>query len=566
MCRKIRISIKNIVTRLKPIIILTVTSLLFSCHSEYLSLDYSIHHGGCISADSSFAVFVLTTKAFRHATGISRFPDGGIPDYIMSDMAIYYLDMNERSLKKIVELKDFASFIGSSRSLWKTYLNISGDSVMYQVQPVTDWEKYEKWKEKFQKVYIYNISTKEITESAELAEVICPESQKFSIMDISRILKEIPLSEMGFVLKDIYPKTDGEYINETIYRKNNSELTRRAVVEQMISKMGKDEIAGLLKKMDEYKNSLEGLERSKYEMYSKDTYDRIKDLIRTLTDIIFYDNSYFDGDLNTCSYDQTIFLKLPKQEKITVNIFPGNGKSEEEFLKYSRPKQLRVTILSGIHADGLVTETATVYKGLEFGDPKLIELDDSYGIQSFELDLPLKEIENLTGKAEKKFTQEFGLEVTDKCIALKTEVTDVYPGTEYQDICISEVFTGDFYESDTEVDLKISDVFVNDTENAILAEVDGGKEIEIYSDPSSVLQLIEVSSNKKWAVIISMLSEIDGRAETEYLLIDLAKGEIINEKIGALSGGIMYFEKPWAGLETLIYTSKDGRERKTYLK
>lgn len=557
MGKKIRILFKNIVTRLRLLIILTVTSQLFSCHSEYLSLDYSIHHGGCISADSSFAVFVLTTKAFRHATGVSRFPDGGIPDYIISDMAIYYLDMNERSLEKIVELKDFASFVGSSRSLWKTYLNISRDSVMYQVQPVTDWEKYEKWKEIFQKVYVYNISSKEITESSDLTEVTCPESQKLSIMDISRILKEMPLSEIGFVLKDIFPKPDQEYIDETIYRKNNSELIRRAVVEQIISKMSKDEIAGLLKKMDEYKNSLEGLERTEYELYSKDVYERIKDLIRTWTDIIFYD---------VTSFDQIVFIKLPEQEKVTVNMFPGKAKSKEEFIKHSRPKQIRVTILSGIHAEGFVSETATLYKGLKFNDPVIIELEDSYGIQSFEIDLPLKEIENLTGKAEKKFTQEFGLAAADKCIALKIEVTDVYPGSESQHICISEVFTGDIYESDPEVDLKISDVFVNDTENAILAEVDGGKEIEIFSDPSSVLQLIEVSSNKKWAVVISMPAEIDGRSETKYLLIDITKGETINVKIGALSGGIMYFEKPWAGLETLIYSSKDGRETKVYLK
>jgi len=274
-----KIKFKNMTYKIKSVIVLVTVSLLLSCHSEYLSLDYSIHYGACKSADSSFAVFALTTKAYRQATGISRFPDGGIPDYIISDMGLYYLDMKLRSLEKIVELKDFASFIGSSRSLWKTYLNISGDSVMYQVQPVTDWEKYEKWKEKFQKVYIYNISTKEITESSELTEVVCPESQKMSITDISRILKEIPLSEMGFVLKDIYSKKDEEYIDETIYRKNNSSLTRRAVVEQIISKLSKEEMSGLLIKMDEYRNSLEGLERTEYDLYSKDIYERIKDLL-----------------------------------------------------------------------------------------------------------------------------------------------------------------------------------------------------------------------------------------------------------------------------------------------
>ncbi|MFO7810741.1 MAG: hypothetical protein R6V47_05155 [Candidatus Delongbacteria bacterium] len=274
----------------------------------------------------------------------------------------------------------------------------------------------------------------------------------------------------------------------------------------------------------------------------------------------------FDGDPATYSDGRTVFIRLREKEKVTVSIFAGNGKSEEEFFKYSRPKELRLSILSGIHAGGFVTEIATLYKGLNFGDPLFVELDDSYGIQSFELDLLLKEIRNFTRQAEKKFGQDFGLEIVDKCIALKIEVTDVYPGTESQDVFISEVFTGDVYESGSEGNVKISDVFVNDDENAILAATGGDKEIEIYSDPSSVLQLMEVSQNKKWAVVISMPAEIEGRAGTEYLLIDVTKGEIINEKINALYGGMMYFEKPWAGLQTLIFTSNEGGEEKVYLK
>jgi len=285
-----KIKFKNMTFKIKSVIILVTVSLLLSCHSEYLSLDYSIHNGGCISADSSFGVFALTKKAYRQATGISRFPDGGIPDYIMSEMGIYYLDMKARSVEKIVELKDLVNLIGSSRSLWKISLNISGDSVMYKVRPVSDWslynsdsqEKQDKIndvREKYESVHIYNIQTKEIRVSSDLTEVNCPESQKLGIMDISRILKEMPLSEIGFVLKDIYPKPDQEYIDETIYRKNNSSLTRRAVVEQVISKLSKDEIDELLKRMDDYQNSLEGFERTEYELYSKDVYERIKDLL-----------------------------------------------------------------------------------------------------------------------------------------------------------------------------------------------------------------------------------------------------------------------------------------------
>ncbi len=292
---------------------------------------------------------------------------------------------------------------------------------------------------------------------------------------------------------------------------------------------------------------------------------------------IFLDVSYFeddpypvpnlfDGDLNTVFREDCIFIRLPLEEKITVNIFPGNGKSREEFFKYSRPKQIRYKILAGFHAEGFVTETATLFKGILYNEPKIFDLSDDFEVQSFGISLPLKEIENFVLQAEKKFSQDFSHEIIDKCIALKIEVKDVYPGSESQEVFVSELFTGDIYESDSGDRVKITGIFVNEGANSVIAETEDGKNIEVYSDPSSVLQLIEVSSNKQWAVVISMPAETEERVETEYLLIDPAKCEVVNEKIGALSGGVMYFGKPWAGLETLSCTGIYGQERKVYLK
>ena len=105
------------------------------------------------------------------------------------------------------------------------------------------------------------------------------EANKVDFTFLSNKLSEIPLAEWGLVVKDIYPKSDEDYIEETIYLYNSSPTTRRAVVEQIITKLPKEKIKNLLKKMDEYKNSLEGLEKTEYEVYSKDTYDWIKELL-----------------------------------------------------------------------------------------------------------------------------------------------------------------------------------------------------------------------------------------------------------------------------------------------
>jgi hypothetical protein len=107
----------------------------------------------------------------------------------------------------------------------------------------------------------------------------CITVNKVNLDELNKKLSEVPLADWGLVVKDIYPKPDNEYILETIYMRNNSSNTRRAVVEQIIAKMNRQEIKDLLKKMDEYKKSLRGSKKMEFEIYSKDIYERIQDLL-----------------------------------------------------------------------------------------------------------------------------------------------------------------------------------------------------------------------------------------------------------------------------------------------
>ena len=79
--------------------------------------------------------------------------------------------------------------------------------------------------------------------------------------------------------QDIYSKSDKDYIKETIFLKNTSSLSRQAVIEQIIAKQSKQKIKGLLREMEEYKNSLDGSEKTEYEIHSEDVYKKIKALL-----------------------------------------------------------------------------------------------------------------------------------------------------------------------------------------------------------------------------------------------------------------------------------------------
>ena len=134
-------------------------------------------------------------------------------------------------------------------------------------------------KKKYEKCYSININTNEVSMvDTVMFNTLYRKYYKKKDVDLSG-LKKIPLAQFGLLIQDIYPKPDKKYIEETIYLKNKSKISKRAVVEQIISKLDKIEIKALLKKMDDYRNSLEGLEKKEYEIYSEETYKRIQALL-----------------------------------------------------------------------------------------------------------------------------------------------------------------------------------------------------------------------------------------------------------------------------------------------
>lgn len=271
-------------------------SLMMSCHSDYLSLDYVAHHGACWNHDHTQIAFVASKKAYLSAAGLARFPDGGMPDYLTEDMGLYVLKPEDRHLIRLVDFNDLTSWLSSSRSLWKVKLAFNDSLLCYSVLPVTDWEFYltraqspddslmiSDLKNKYEKIYSVDVNTKEVYETnPKLFQSLYQKSReacKIGLTSLNTDLAKIPLNEWGLLAQEIYPKSEEAYIEETIFLFNSSPETRRAVIEQIISKKSKTEIKALLKKMDDYKQNLKGLKKKEYEINSEDTYKRIQSLL-----------------------------------------------------------------------------------------------------------------------------------------------------------------------------------------------------------------------------------------------------------------------------------------------
>jgi len=283
---------------------------------------------------------------------------------------------------------------------------------------------------------------------------------------------------------------------------------------------------------------------------------------------IYPPSNLFDGQLHTCwvsessSQNSSLFVKLTTTEPV-IHIFAGYGKNNRLYYANSRPKKLRITPLYGINPDGFVSENGALYKSLKSTYSQEVELLDSFGVQSINLKYEHSAIQNLRKYAWLFYKNHFEVPVADSGLILQIEIIETTMGNKYDDVCISELFFSDRLVSQNQPKNIVSDIYLNDQENTLFIKDTENKEIQIYRDTSSVLQLMESSENKKWAILVEMPASIEGRAETNYLLVDLVNRELVNSKLekynpNFLSGSMIYFEKGRGDQLLLNYTSKLG--------
>lgn len=288
----------------------------------------------------------------------------------------------------------------------------------------------------------------------------------------------------------------------------------------------------------------------------------------------------FDADFKTCwvcgsgQKDSlpSLFIKLPERNDVVLNIFPGYGKSKTLFEMNARPKKINLSLFVGINPDGYVSENAVLYKAVKFPKNKVIHLADSFAVRSISLDFFKEDISGFRTSVYQHYDSTISIPRADTCLILKMDIVETYPGTKYDDICISEIFFNDRFISQPVLKPRQTEkIYLNSNENALL--VDDGEEqgIVIYQDTSSVLQIIETTEDKKWVILISMPAEIEGRAATTYLLVDIPNKKVVNEQLEQYTGNYVHgselnFEAAENGSIYLMYSDKDLEYFKIELK
>jgi len=277
--------------------------------------------------------------------------------------------------------------------------------------------------------------------------------------------------------------------------------------------------------------------------------DDMKDFFHLENGNSYPSTSLFDGFFKTCwvcgsskeSKNATLYIRLPDNielNEIIVNIFGGYGKSEKLFYANARPKKISLAVLAAVNPDGYVSEVAVGYKCIKFPVEQSIILMDTFGVQSFPLHLSSNKINDFKKNVIQKAQSEFKGEIMDMCILLRVEIKDVYPGTKYDDICISEIFLNDkFITPYPDRYNEIMNVYIKN-DNTLLTEYANGR-VFIIKDTTSVFTMVDWPKSSNWAILLFVKNDEVGegsRVEEHYSLIDLKHGKIVDAELEKCTG------------------------------
>jgi len=294
--------------------------------------------------------------------------------------------------------------------------------------------------------------------------------------------------------------------------------------------------------------------------------DDIKDYFNPESENSYPSTNLFDGYLKTCwvagsaknNNNSFLYVKLPDKielDKVILNIFSGYGKSENLHYANARPQRIKLTLFAAVYPKGFSTEVASLYGVKEYPVGRTICLADTFGVQSFPLNLDKNallvfqtELLNQTkywSISSESFAGMSLPETFSTSYILKMEILDSYPGSKYDDVCISEIFFNDRFISPVpDKYSQVLDIYIRE-DNTLMADFFDNKEVVIFKDSSSVFTYVDWPENSNWAMLLYVPNDEYGgvsRNEELYTLIDLKNRELVGSRFEKCTGLTLMFQ------------------------
>ena len=308
------------------------------------------------------------------------------------------------------------------------------------------------------------------------------------------------------------------------------------------------------------------LDKNTFNTYVEFISDDIKDYFNPQKEKVYPSSNLFDGDLTTCwvsgfakaNKNAALYIRLPDDidlNEVILNIFSGDGRSRELFYADARPKKINLSLFVAFHSEGFGTEVARLYVMKKAPFYKVVNLMDTFGIQSFPLDFKqetllefqsemLLQAKTFLARKDKKFAEAAYSESLTSSFILKIEFFESYQGLKSSDVYVSELFFNDrFITPNLGKNFKIWDVYIKD-DNTLLADFEGEKGVVIFKDTAVTFTYVDWPKNNKWAILYYVSNDAVGegsRVEEQYALIDLKNREMVNAKFEKCTGRTTMF-------------------------
>jgi len=217
-----------------------------------------------------------------------------------------------------------------------------------------------------------------------------------------------------------------------------------------------------------------------------------------------------------------------------IEIRNGYQKSQSLFERNSRVKNAKITLLAGFHMQGDVTEIAEAYTVKQTGVGSVVTLRDVMGLQ----EIPLPVDKKTAFKERVDLTREFKIDFKERLDGLteydtpmqlhyflKFEIVDVYPGSSWDDTCISDILFHNMAIDPLSADEIIKKVYEFDDEDLVLFDTDirsgivlvDMKELKDFKEKvegvEMAITLMDTSPDKEWAQVDFMFTAVGTRVE-----------------------------------------------------
>ena len=253
----------------------------------------------------------------------------------------------------------------------------------------------------------------------------------------------------------------------------------------------------------------------------------------------------------------------------------GYQKSHDLFLKNNRIRTLKVTLWLAFTGPRQETQAGFTAEAVDFPGSRTIQLKDEEGYQILKMPFDTAEVRRFRDRLFREYVlshqdtllKEKAYSGLKEFFFVKFEITEVYKGSKWDDTCLSDLL----FSTRKEIPFiprneQILTVLESDNEGSILVRTVSGKVYTLDSISrdavvnGTVLSVLDVSPDKKWAVIDEMTGGAGRGTEETYKLFYLPLLEEVNVMYLYDEGQALGFEEKNGKLYIQLFDGEEPAE------